>query len=96
MSVSDAKNYAKSRLPAWGFDGQFSSLESLWEKESGWNYKAKNKSGASGIPQLKGGSKVKDFDNDYKVQIEHGLSYIKNRYGSPNEAWKSFQQKGWY
>ena len=98
MSAQDAKNYAKSRLAAWGWgQEQFESLEKLWNKESGWNYKAKNKkSGAAGIPQLKGGSNVENFDNDYKIQIEHGFSYIKNRYGSPNAAWDFHQKNGWY
>ena len=97
MSAQDAKNYAQSRLGAWGWDSnQFGSLDKLWTKESNWNYKAKNKSGAAGIPQLKGGSKVPNFDKDYKIQIEHGFSYIKTRYGSPNAAWNYHQKKGWY
>ena len=67
MSANDAKNYAKSRLNAWGWgNDQFDSLDKLWEAESNWNYKAKNKkTGAAGIPQLMGGSKVEGFDNDY-------------------------------
>ena len=98
MSAAEAKSYAKSRLSAWGWgEDQFDSLDKLWTKESNWNYKAKNKSsGAAGIPQLKGGSNVPGFDNDYKIQIEHGFSYIKNRYGSPNAAWNYLQKKGWY
>ena len=60
MSAEDAQKYAKSRLSAWGWDeNQFDSLDKLWDAESNWNYKAKNpKSGAAGIPQLKGGSNV--------------------------------------
>ena len=98
MSANEAKEYAKNRLNAWGWGSdQFDSLNELWTKESEWNYKAKNnKSGAAGIPQLKGGSNVPNFDNDYKVQVEHGFSYIKNRYGCPNNAWTAFQKKGWY
>ena len=34
--------------------------------------------------------------NDYRIQVEHGLSYIKNRYGSPTNAWNHFQKKNWY
>ena len=98
MSAQDAKNYAQSRLGAWGWDSnQFGSLDKLWTKESNWNYKSKNpKSGAAGIPQLMGGSNVPNFDNNYEVQIEHGFSYIKNRYGSPDAAWAAHQKKGWY
>lgn len=97
MTSDAAKSYAKSRLRAWGWDdNQFDSLNKLWEKESNWNYKAENPSGAVGIPQLKGGKNVPNFMNDYKLQIEHGFSYIKKRYGSPNSAWAHFQKKGWY
>ena len=57
MSAEEAKKYAKSRLSAWNWnENQFDSLNKLWNAESNWNYKAKNpKSGAAGIPQLKGG-----------------------------------------
>ena len=98
MTAQEAKTYAKGRLSAFGWDdSEFSSLEKLWNKESNWNYKAKNEnSGALGIPQLIGADKVKNYSTDYKVQIEHGLAYIKNRYGSPKKAWEFHQKKGWY
>ena len=98
MSAEDAKNYAKSRLSAWNWnENQFDSLNKLWNAESNWNYKAKNpKSGAAGIPQLIGGSNVENFDNDYKVQIEHGFFHIKKKYKTPDDAWKFFQKKHWY
>ena len=98
MSADEAKKYAKSRLSAWGWDeNQFESLDKLWDAESNWNYKAKNpKSGAAGIPQLIGGSNVENFDNDYKVQIEHGFFHIKKKYKTPDDAWKFFQKKHWY
>ena len=98
MSADEAKKYAKSRLSAWGWDeNQFDSLDKLWDAESNWNYKAKNpKSGAAGIPQLIGGSNVENFDNDYKVQIEHGFFHIKKKYKTPDDAWKFFQKKHWY
>lgn len=106
MSVQQAKDYAKERLTAFGWnDSEFNSLEKLWQNESGWDYTAKNqKSGALGIPQLIGGDKVPGYPTDYKVQIEHGLSYIKNRkdknnqpkYGSPTAALNFQLKHGWY
>ncbi len=98
MSAEDAKKYAKSRLSAWNWnENQFDSLDKLWNAESNWNYKAKNpKSGAAGIPQLIGGSNVENFDNDYKVQIEHGFFHIKKKHKTPDDAWKFFQKKHWY
>ncbi len=97
MTVAQAKEYAFSRLNAWGWkESEFKSLDNLWQKESNWNYKAKNPSGAVGIPQLKGGKNVENFMNDYTIQIEHGFSYIKNKYGTPTDAWEFFKNKGWY
>lgn len=50
-------------------EDQINSLDELWTKESNWNYKAKNKSGAAGIPQLIGWANVPNFNNNYKLQI---------------------------
>ena len=106
MTAKEAKEHAKTRLKAFGWEeSEFRSLELLWEKESNWDYKAKNeKTGALGIPQLIGGDKVPNYATDYKIQIEHGLSYIKNRkgknnkpkYGSPTAAWNFHKENGWY
>ncbi len=106
MTAKEAKEYAKTRLKAFDWkESEFNSLELLWEKESNWNYLAKNKkTGALGIPQLIGGDKVPNYATDYKVQIEHGLSYIKNRkgkdnkpkYGSPTAAWNFHKKNDWY
>jgi hypothetical protein len=80
---------------------QFSCLEKLWKKESGWNHKATNRSsGAYGIPQALPGSKMKSAGSDWKsnpaTQIEWGLSYIEGRYGTPCSAWGHSQDVGWY
>lgn len=84
----------------WGND-QFACLNSLWAKESGWNYRASNpSSGAYGIPQALPGSKMGAFGSDWRTnpatQIKWGLHYIDGRYGSPCSAWSSAQSKGWY
>ena len=90
-----AAQMASSRY-GWGSD-QFSCLNSLWERESGWNVHASNPSGAYGIPQALPGSKMGgDWRNDAAQQISWGLGYIKGRYGNPCGAWGSFQDKGWY
>ena len=36
------------------------------------------------------------WQTDYKVQINWGLSYIKNRYGNPTNALNHFYNKNWY
>lgn len=80
--------------------GQFSCLNSLWNRESGWNVHAANSSGAYGIPQALPGSKMStkgaDWRNNPATQIAWGLSYVKSTYGTPCGAWSAFQSKGWY
>ncbi|MFK3982915.1 lytic transglycosylase domain-containing protein [Micromonospora sp. NPDC050397] len=75
-------------------------LEKLWTKESGWNHKASNPSGAYGIPQALPGSKMSsagsDWQNSPATQIEWGLGYIKGRYDTPCGAWTYFQNNGHY
>jgi len=84
----------------WGAD-QFSCLESLWTKESGWNYKAYNRgSGATGIPQALPGRKMatagKDWKTNAATQIRWGLAYIERAYGTPCAAWGHSQATNWY
>jgi hypothetical protein len=75
-------------------------LSQLWDRESHWNVKAKNPSGAYGIPQAKPGSKMAAFGADWQTnpvtQIKWGLSYIKGRYGTPCGAWSHSESTGWY
>jgi len=84
----------------WGAD-QFSCLNQLWQKESGWNYKAYNPSGATGIPQALPGSKMATAGSDWATnattQIVWGLGYIKaSSYGTPCAAWSHSQSFNWY
>ncbi|PCE15012.1 phospholipase [Microbacterium sp. SZ1] len=84
----------------WG-DDQFSCLNSLWTKESGWNYKAYNASGgATGIPQALPGSKMASAGADWRdnaaTQIAWGLGYIDSVYGTPCSAWGHSQATNWY
>ena len=84
----------------FGID-QFPCLDSLWKKESGWNYAAENKSsGAFGIPQALPGDKMAKFGDDWQTnpatQIKWGLDYIEGRYGTPCAAWGHSQDTGWY
>jgi hypothetical protein len=80
----------------WGAD-QFSCLNSLWNRESGWRVHAANPSGAYGIPQALPGSKMgAGWQNSARVQVAWGLGYIKSRYGTPCGAWSHSQSTGWY
>lgn len=84
----------------WGTD-QYTCLNSLWTKESGWNYLAQNKSsGAYGIPQSLPGDKMASVSADWRsnpqTQITWGLNYIKGRYATPCAAWQHSQRVNWY
>jgi hypothetical protein len=97
-----AQAIAKGLLAGHGWSsGQFTCLVSLWNRESGWNYRAYNaSSGAYGIPQALPGSKMASVGSDWRTnpttQIRWGLNYIAARYGTPCNAWAHSQATGWY
>lgn len=102
-TVEGAKATAQQLMASqygWGGD-QFSCLNSLWNKESGWNYQAYNADGgATGIPQALPGSKMASAGADWQTsaatQIAWGLGYISSVYGSPCSAWGHSQAMNWY
>ncbi len=84
----------------WGAR-QMPFLVKLWNRESGWNPRALNRSsGAYGIPQSLPASKMATAGADWRTnattQIRWGLRYIKNRYGSPERAWAHEGRYNWY
>jgi hypothetical protein len=88
-----AQAYARSAIGSygWGSD-QFSCLVSLWTQESGWRANALNaSSGAYGIPQSLPANKMSvagaDWRTNAATQINWGLAYIHDAYGSPCGAW---------
>ncbi len=90
----------KAMMIEAGFgEDQWSCLDNLWTRESGWDqYKSNySGSGAYGIPQALPGSKMgTGWQDDPATQINWGLGYIRGRYGTPCGAWAAFQSKGWY
>ena len=101
---SGAKGTARQMLGEFGWSQkQWPPLEKLWQRESGWNYKARNpSSGAYGIPQSLPASKMRSAGADWRTnpatQIKWGLRYIKSRYGSPASAWARWNARSphWY
>jgi len=96
-SHSSITEYARSLVKA----SEWQSLYLLWQKESGWNYLAYNaSSGATGIPQALPGSKMASAGADWRTnprtQIRWGISYIRGRYGTANNAWAHSQKYNWY
>ena len=98
-----AKEVAKVLMEdkyGWG-EKQYTCLESLWTKESHWNYKASNKrSGAHGIPQALPATKMEVIGTDWRTnpvtQISWGLRYIDIRYDTPCKAYAKFQRSRYY
>lgn len=103
-NVGEIQSYAHQLVLEYGWSEQdYQALVLLWYRESSWNPNAYNKSsGACGIPQSKPCSKMAKFGRDYrtnwKVQVRWGLDYIKNRYGTPSEAYRKFLERKphWY
>ena len=92
------QDYAMGKLGGSG--SEFTCLENLWGKESGWNPNAQNPSStAYGIAQFLdstwAGTGIAKTSDGYR-QIDAGLIYIENRFGSPCGAWAHSQSKGWY
>lgn len=105
MSPSQAQNYARSAIGAhgWGPDQMDGCLVPLWNGESGWRWNALNRSsGAYGIPQALPASKMASYGSDYQTnaatQIDWGLAYIDDVYGSPCAAWSKWNSRSphWY
>ena len=100
-AAAPAGSYQDYALAQLGGDAnEFSCLESLWGRESGWNPNAQNPtSTAYGIPQFLdstwAGTGIAKTSDGYR-QIDAGLIYIKNRYGSPCGAWGHSQANDWY
>jgi hypothetical protein len=102
LSQEDPKVVAQALLTEFGYSqDQFSCLDSLWSRESGWRVDANNpSSSAYGIPQALPGSKMATAGADWATnpvtQIRWGLGYIQDRYGSPCGAWGHSESYGWY
>lgn len=102
VPAGSVKEIGQQMAAARGWTGQeWTCLERLWERESGWNHKAANpSSGAYGIPQALPGSKMGSAGSDWATnpatQIKWGLGYIADRYGTPCGAWGHSESVGWY
>ena len=100
-----ARYLIRNEYSQWDDARQFQCLDELWQAESRWNHRARNKrTGACGIPQSYPCNKMSESGKTYGVdyrknpwpQIAWGLRYIEGRYGTPCAAWKRFQRGGGY
>ncbi|KKD02871.1 transglycosylase SLT domain-containing protein [Streptomyces sp. WM6386] len=97
-SAAQAKSIAHQMIPN---AAQYNAFSKIVEHESGWDVDATNaSSGAYGLVQALPGSKMASAGSDWKTsaetQIEWGLKYMNERYGSPTGAWAFWQANGWY
>ena len=101
-ATAAAKVWAGREVRRMGYETvQFTCLDKLWTRESGWNPLADNPtSTAYGIPQSLPGSKMAAAGADWrfnpKTQMAWGLRYIKARYGDPCHAWAHSEKDNWY
>lgn len=98
-TVAQAQAYAAAAAAQYGWTGaQWDALVWIWDHESGWRWDADNpRSDAYGIPQALPGSKMgSGWQDDGAVQINWGLQYISQRYGSPLSAKQYWLAHNWY
>jgi hypothetical protein len=84
-----------------GDPAQYQCFSNIVQRESGWNHTATNaSSGAYGLVQALPATKMASAGSDWKTnpatQIQWGLSYMNERYGSPCAAWDFWQSNNWY
>ena len=103
-----ARTMAQGMMSQYGWTGsEFQCLNNLWERESGWDYRAANPtSSARGIAQTmmsahfgrgwEGSPDAQNFLSSPREQIAWGMDYIDGRYGNPCSAWAHSQQRNWY
>ncbi|MFD5568351.1 aggregation-promoting factor C-terminal-like domain-containing protein [Streptomyces cadmiisoli] len=96
-SISEIQAMARSMVPS----AQFQCFSNIVDHESDWNYRAVNpSSGAYGLFQALPGSKMSSVGSDWQTnpatQIQWGLNYMNERYGSPCDAWTFWQANNWY
>jgi len=102
VPTGSPQQIAMAMLGSYGWSSsEFSCLDQLWTRESGWNPQAANPySGAFGIPQALPGSKMASAGADWATnpatQIRWGLGYIRELYGSPCGAWSHELATGAY
>jgi hypothetical protein len=102
-TIDGAKKVTKAIMSteySWG-DRQVGCINSLWDRESHWNYKAHNySSGAHGIAQALPAVKMEIISDDWRTnpvtQIRWGLHYISIRYNTPCAALAKFNRSRFY
>lgn len=98
---TDAQNQALGQSMAqaygWGSGAEWTALNNVAMRESGWSDTAANPSSdARGIAQNINGWSSNYQEGNAAQQIAWMLGYIKQRYGDPIGAWNHELSEGWY
>lgn len=97
-SAGGAKQTAQKVI---GDETQYTCFSQIVGRESGWDHTAQDESsGAYGLVQALPADKMASAGGDWKTnpttQIQWGVNYMNERYGSPCAAWEFWQQNNWY
>ena len=102
ITESKITEYLYQRVLEEGWsEKDYQAIVNIVIKESGLNPNSVNKSsGACGLfqayPCKKAIKQYSDYMTNYKSQVNWGINYIKDRYKTPSNAWKFWQEHKWY
>ena len=98
--TNSARELGMKMNAARGWGSQWNALDTLWQRESGWNPNAQNPtSTAYGIAQFLNSTWASTGiakTSDPGLQIEAGMRYIASRYGNPQGALDFWNSHNWY
>lgn len=80
----------------WNQGAEWTALNNVVMRESGWIDQKNKTSSASGIGQNINGYGAGYEQGNIPQQIQWTYNYIKNRYGDPQSAWDHEVKYGWY
>ena len=96
----DIKSYARCKVTDAFVSDEWGAFEYLVHKESSWRPEAQNpKSTAYGLMQFLDSTWATvgcEKTSDPKKQIDCGIDYIIDRYGTPTKAKVFHNQNNWY
>ena len=101
-NVSEIQSYIHQLNAEYGWSEEdYNAWLNIIKRESSFNpYAVNKKSKATGLcqslPAKKTATHGSDYLTNYKTQARWCRDYIKNRYGTPQQAWKFWQKHHWF
>ena len=101
-NVAEIQSYMNKLNTEYGWTTEdYTAWLMIVKRESSFNpYAVNKKSKATGLCQALPGKKMakygKDWRTNYKTQLRWCRDYIKNRYGTPQQAWNFWQKHHWF